>query len=65
MDDVALIDQAEAGDARDRRADGGVVELGLRVGDRRLVRRDLRGELLHRGSLGSVCCRVANSPSLV
>ena len=36
----------------DRRLDGGVVELGLRVGDRGIVGGDLRGQLLHGGALG-------------
>ena len=52
IDDVADIDQTKAGDARDRRLDGGVVELGLGVGDRRVVGRDLRGQLRDGGTLG-------------
>ena len=52
VDDVADIDLAQAGDTRDRRLDGGIVELGLRVGDRGIVGGDLRGQLLHGGALG-------------
>ena len=52
IDDVADVDLAQAGDAGDRRLDGGVVELGLRVEDGGVVGRDLRGELRHRGALG-------------
>ncbi len=37
IDDVADIDLAQAGDAGDRRLDGGVIELGLGVGDRGVV----------------------------
>ena len=52
VDDVADVDLAQAGDAGDRRLDLGVVELGLGVGDRRVIGRDLRGQLLHGGALG-------------
>ncbi len=52
VDDVADIDLAQAGDTRDRRPDGGIVELGLRVGDRGIVGGDLRGQLLHGRALG-------------
>ena len=52
VDDVADIDLAQAGDARDRRLHGGVVELGLRVGDRGVVGGDLRGQLRDGGALG-------------
>ena len=45
IDDVADIDLAQPGDAGDRRLDGGVVELGLGVGNRRVVGCDLRGQL--------------------
>ena len=52
IDDVADIDLAQAGDARDRRLDRGVIDLGLGVGDRGVVGRDLRGQLRHGGALG-------------
>ena len=52
IDDVADIDQTQAGDARDRRLDGSVVELGLRIEDGGVVGRDLRGKLRHGGALG-------------
>ena len=45
-DDIALVDQAEAGAAGDRRADRRIVELHLRGVDRRRVRRDLRDQLV-------------------
>ncbi len=52
IDDVADVDLTQAGDAGDRRLDAGVIELGLGVEDRRVVGRDLRGELGHGGALG-------------
>ena len=52
IDDVADIDLAQADDAGDRRPDGGVVELGLGVGNGRNVGRDLRRHLLNGGTLG-------------
>ena len=52
IDDVADIDLAQADDARDRRLDLGVVELGLGVENGRIVGGDLRGQLRHRGTLG-------------
>ena len=52
VDDVADIDLTQAGDARDRRLDGGIIELGLGVGDRGIVGGDLRGQLLHGRALG-------------
>jgi hypothetical protein len=52
MHDVARVDKAEAGFARERRADGRIVELRLGVLDRRLVAFDLRLELIDGGLLG-------------
>ena len=52
IDDVADVDLAQAGDARDRRLDLGVVELGLGVEDGGIVGRDLRGQLRNGGALG-------------
>ena len=51
VDDVADVDLAQPCDAGDRRLDGGVIELGLRVLDRRRVGRDLRRELRDGGAL--------------
>jgi len=45
IDDIADIDLAQPCDARDRRLDGGVIELGLRIFDRRRVGGDLRRQL--------------------
>ena len=52
IDDVADVDLAQPDTPGDRRLDGGVVELGLRVGDRGVVGRDLRGQLRDGGALG-------------
>ena len=52
IDDVADVDLTQAGDAGDRRLDLGIVELGLGVEDRRIVGRDLRGQLRNGGALG-------------
>ena len=52
VDDVARIDEAEAGLARQRRLDGGVAQLRLGVVDRGLVALDLRRELIDRRLLG-------------
>src|SRR4030081_2243414 len=49
---VALVHLTEAGDAGQRCADGGVVELGPGIGDRRLVGFDLGGELGDGRALG-------------
>ena len=51
MDDIAGIDQAHAHAAVARRGDGGVVELGLRGLDRRLVGGDRGLELIDLGLL--------------
>ena len=45
------IDKTETGDARNRRTDAGVVELGLCIGNRGFVRSDLGVKLLHHRSL--------------
>ena len=50
MDDVARVDQAEADAARDRRLDGGVVELRLALSIARLVGLDLRCQLRDGGA---------------
>ena len=52
VDDVADIDLTQPDDARDRRLDGGIVELGLGVEDRRVVGGDLRRQLRDGGALG-------------
>ncbi len=52
MHDVALIDQPETGAAVDRRLDRRVVELGLRIVDRRLIALDQRLGLRDQGVLG-------------
>ena len=52
IDDVADVDLPQAGDARDRRLDGGVVELGLGVENGGIVGRDLRGQLRNGRTLG-------------
>ncbi len=51
IDDVALIRQPEADPPGEGRPDRGIVELRLRVVDRRLVRSDLRGQLRDLGGL--------------
>ena len=56
IDDVADIDLAQPDDAGDRRLDGGVIELGLGVGNRGVIGLDLRGQLRDQGSAG---CRSA------
>ena len=52
VDDVADVDLAQAGDARDRRFHLGIVELGLGIEDGRIVGRQLRGQLGNGGALG-------------
>ena len=53
IDDIADVDLAEAGDAGDRRLDGGVIELGLRVLDQRRRRPAICAvELRDGGALG-------------
>ena len=47
VDEIALVDEAEAGAARDRGADGRIVELRPRGVDRRGVGGDRGGELQH------------------
>ena len=49
---IALVDQADAGAAGDRRDDRGVAEDGARVVDRGLVELDLRLELRDQRLLG-------------
>src|SRR5215471_2153254 len=51
MHDVALVDQAHAGAAVERRSDRRVAELGLRSDDRRLIALDLRLDLSHQRAL--------------
>ena len=51
IDDVADVDLAQPGDAGDRRLDGGVIELGLRVLDRAVSACDLRRQLRDGGAL--------------
>ena len=45
IDDVADINLTQPGDAGNRRLDGGVAKLGLRVGNGGVVSRDLSGQL--------------------
>ena len=52
IDDVADIDLAKARDAGERRLDGGVVELGLRIENGCRVGLDLRRQLRDGGALG-------------
>ena len=52
IDDVADVDLTKPDDAGNRRLHLGVVELGLRVIDVRIVGCDLRGKLRHGGALG-------------
>ena len=51
VDEIALIDEAEAGAARDRGLDGRIVELRPRGVDRCGVGGDRGGELQHQGVL--------------
>ena len=51
VDEIALIDEAEPGAARDRGLDGRIVELRPRGVDRRGVGRDRGGQLQHHGVL--------------
>src|SRR3569832_1761453 len=51
MDDVALVDEADAGAALDRRGDRSIAELHLRIVDRRLIAPDRRLELADRRRL--------------
>ena len=51
VDEIALVDEAEPGAARNRSADGRVVELRLRGVDRGRVGGDRGGELQHHGVL--------------
>src|SRR5271168_3336918 len=51
VDEIALIDEAEPGAARDRGLDGRIVELRPRGVDRRGVGGDRGGELQHQGVL--------------
>ncbi len=51
VDEIALVDEAEPGAARDRGADGRIVELRPRGVDRRGVGGDRGGELQHHGVL--------------
>jgi hypothetical protein len=52
VDDVALINQADAGAAHQRRGDRGIAELHARVVDHRLVMRDRRLVLRDQRFLG-------------
>ena len=52
VDEIAFVDETEAGAARDRRADGRIVELRPRSVDRRGVGGDRGGELQHQRVLG-------------
>ncbi len=51
VDEIALVDEAEPGAARDRGPDGRIVELRPRGVDRRSVGGDRGGELQHHGVL--------------
>ena len=46
VDDITDVDLAQPRDTGNRRPDGGVIELGLRVLDQRRVGGNLRGQLL-------------------